>query len=328
MSDTLTFLTHYRYGLLFLWVLAEQMGLPLPVAPLLMAVGALAGAGRMNLAVSSGLAMSAALAADLFWYHVGRANGTKALGHLCRLALEPSSCVRKDENFLGRHGARSLLMTKFIPGLNTVAPPLAGAGGTNWWRFLFFDFLGTALWVGTFETIGFAFASRVSVIVGYVAGAGKLLVGLVILGSLAGYITHKNMHRRRFLHQLRMARISPEELSQKIESGEDVTILDLRHPLDFLPQPYTIPGTIRMPMEQLERRQAEIPRDQEVIVYCTCPNEASSAMTAIKLRRYGITRVRPLEGGFHAWRDRGLPLDSEFGPPPPRNIRSKSAATN
>lgn len=326
MSDTLTFLAQYGYAVLFLWVLAEQMGLPLPAAPLLMAVGALAGTGRMNLAVSSSLAIIAALAADVFWYRVGRANGTKALGRLCSLALEPSSCVRKAENFLGRHGARSLLVTKFVPGLSTVAPPLAGAGGTNWWRFLIFDFLGTVLWVGTFEAVGFLFASRTGIIAGYIASAGKLAIVLALLGSLVVYIAHKSLRRRQFLHQLRMARITPEELNQKLDSGENVTILDLRHPLDFLPQPYTIPGAIRMPMEQLPERQAEIPRDREVVVYCTCPNEASSAMTAIKLRRFGINRVRPLEGGYHAWRDRGLPLDSEFGPAPPRNrVRSATA---
>jgi rhodanese-related sulfurtransferase len=197
---------------------------------------------------------------------------------------------------------------------------LAGAGGTDWWRFLLFDSVGTALWVATFEAIGFVFASRLAIIGAYVIGAGKLLFGVVLIGSLTAYIVNKNVRRRRFLDGLRMARITPEELNQKIESGEQVTILDLRHPLDFLPQPYTIPGAIRMPMEQLQERHAEIPRDREIVVYCTCPNEASSAMTAIKLRHYGITRVRPLEGGYYAWRDRGFRLDSEFGPPPPRKV--------
>lgn len=324
MSDPLTFLAHYGYAVLFLWVLAEQMGLPIPAAPLLMTAGALAGTGRMNLALSSGLAVFGALAADLFWYRVGRTKGTKALGRLCSLALEPSSCARKAENFIGRHGVRSLLITKFVPGLNTVAPPLAGAGGANWWRFLVFDFLGTVLWVGTFETIGFLFASRIGIIARYLAGAGKLLLGLVLLSSLPIYIALKSLHRKQFLRQLRMARITPEELSQKIESGESITILDLRHSLDFLPQPYTIPGAVRMPLEQLQERQGEIPRDREIVLYCTCPNEASSAMTAIKLRQYGITRVRPLEGGYYAWRDRGLPLNSEFEFPS-RNLLGRSA---
>ena len=318
MSDLLMFLSQYGYVLLFAWVLSEQMGVPIPAAPLLMAVGALAATNRISLVLSSSIAISAALLADLFWYRVGRINGTKALGRLCSLALEPSSCVRKAENFLERHGARALLITKFVPGLSTVAPPLAGAGGTGFWRFLVFDSLGTLLWVGTFETVGFLFGSRISDIGGYVAGAGKLILAIGIVGSVVAYVTYKGLHRRRFLHQLQMARITPEELSERISSGEKITILDLRHPLDFLPEPYTIPGAIRMPMEQLQERQNEIPRDRELVVYCTCPNEASSAMTAIKLRHYGITEVRPLEGGFHAWRDRGLPLDSEFGPPPPR----------
>jgi rhodanese-related sulfurtransferase len=106
-----------------------------------------------------------------------------------------------------------------------------------------------------------------------------------------------------------------------LEEGENVAVVDLRHPLDFLPEPYTIPGAIRLPMEELQARNQEIPRDRDVVLYCTCPHEASSAMTAMQLRQFGVTRVRPLEGGYFAWRKRGFPLHSEFGPVPPLRAR-------
>ena len=138
----------------------------------------------------------------------------------------------------------------------------------------------------------------------------------LIIGMLVAYLFRKHLRRQRFVRDLRMARITPSDLKQKLDRREHVTVVDLRHSLDFLPEPYTIPGAIRIPMEDLKKRNAEIPRDQEVVLYCTCPNEASSAMTAIELPRYGITRVHPLQGGLHTWRQLGFPLESEFGPVP------------
>ena len=111
-----------------------------------------------------------------------------------------------------------------------------------------------------------------------------------------------------------MARITASELKQKLDKNEPVTIIDLRHSLDFLPDPYTIPGAIRIPLEELEKRRGEIPRDREVVLYCTCPNEASSAITAVKLRQVGISPVRPLQGGFNSWRQLGFPVESAFDP--------------
>jgi rhodanese-related sulfurtransferase len=123
-----------------------------------------------------------------------------------------------------------------------------------------------------------------------------------------------------------MARITPEELKQKLDAQEQVAIVDLRHALDFLPEPYTIPGAIRIPMDKLGDRIQEIPRDRDVVLYCTCPNEASSAMMAMRLRQLGVTRVRPLAGGYFAWRKLGFPLDSQFGAVPPLSAFRKSAS--
>ena len=329
MNEILSFLAHYGYLLLFGWVLAEQLGVPLPSAPVLLAVGALAAAGRMNIIAATVIAFIAAFSGDLVWYRLGRRHGTKFLGQLCKLSLEPDSCVRRSENFFARHGARSLLIAKFIPGLNAVAAPIAGAIRTPRWRFLLFDGLGILLWAATFETLGFVFAHQLQQVAAYVSHAGALVLAVGLSIGAAVYIGRKSAKRRRVLAQLRMARITVEELKRKLDAHEDIAVIDLRHPLDFLPQPYTIPGAFRIPAEELERRHNEIPRDRDVVLYCTCPNEASSANATLKLQRYGITRVRPLEGGFHAWREREFPLESEFGPIPPlkrRNYWSRAAA--
>jgi rhodanese-related sulfurtransferase len=143
------------------------------------------------------------------------------------------------------------------------------------------------------------------------------LVAALVVAALVAHLFRKHARRKQFLQDLQMARISPEELKQKLDRHEPVTVIDLRHSLDFLPEPYTIPGALRIPMEDLEKRNHEIPRGEEVVLYCTCPNEASSAMTAVKLRGYGVSKVRPLHGGFHTWRRLGFPLESEFGPVPP-----------
>ena len=126
MTATQSDFVRYGYVALPLWVFAEQLGVPIPAAPILLAAGAIAGTGRMNLAFLTALALVGALTADLIWYRVGRSHGSRALGRLCRVCLEPDSCVRRAKNLLEKHGLRSLLVAKFVPGLNAVAAPVAG----------------------------------------------------------------------------------------------------------------------------------------------------------------------------------------------------------
>src|ERR1044071_3407497 len=141
-------------------VLLEQLGLPIPAAPLLIAAGALARAGKMNLTFAMTLAFVAAILADLFWYFLGRYRGGRILKLLCRISLEPDSCVRRTENLFIRHGIRSLLVAKFIPGLNTAAPSLAGVFRMPVRRFLIFDSLGAFFWVVTVIRLGLIFSDQ------------------------------------------------------------------------------------------------------------------------------------------------------------------------
>ena len=268
MDETFQFLIRHGYSVLFLWVLAEQLGLPLPATPLLLAAGALAGAGQMNLWLALALAVLACMLGDVSWYQFGRLRGGKVLNLLCRISLEPDSCVRKTENAFVRHGSRSLLIAKFVPGLNTMAPPLAGIIGMRLGRFLIFDALGTLLYIGTFIGLGFVFSNQLEQVASRVASLGFSLL-VILAGGLAAYIFWKYIQRRRFIRSLRIARITPEELRRKIEAGEEVVVVDLRGTLDFEAEPQTIPGAIRLAPDKVEEGHNQIPRDREIVLFCT-----------------------------------------------------------
>lgn len=327
MTGALGYFVRYGYVAVPLWVFAEQMGIPIPAAPILLAAGAIAATSRMSLPFLTALALTGALTADLIWYRVGYAHGSRALGRLCRVCLEPDSCVRRVKNLLEKHGLRSLLVAKFVPGLNAVAAPVAGTIRIPWWQFVAVDSLGIIIWASTFELLGLVFSKQLERLAVYAWRMSAFFLAVLVIAALTAHLVRKHARRQRFLEDLRIARISPEELKQKLDRHEPVTVIDLRHSLDFLPEPYTIPGAIRIPMEDLDKRNREIPRGQEVVLYCTCPNEASSAMTAVKLRKYGIAKVRPLHGGFHTWRRLGFPLESEFGPVPATTGQPARCAT-
>lgn len=265
LEQAADFLIRHGYAVLFGWVLLEQLGLPIPAAPLLIAAGALARGGKMNLTVAVTLAFIAVILADLFWYSLGRYRGGRILKLLCRISLEPDSCVRRTENLFVRHGVRSLLVAKFIPGLNTAAPSLAGVFRMPMRRFLIFDSLGGFLWVVTVTSLGLIFSDQLERIA--LRWGGWLVA--VLAGSLGAYVLWKFIQRRRFLRRLRIARITPKELMDKLTAGETISIVDLRQPMDIEAFPQTIPGALRIAMEEIEERHGEIPRDRDVVLYCS-----------------------------------------------------------
>jgi membrane protein DedA with SNARE-associated domain len=268
MHRTLEFLLHHGYLVVLGWVFIEQVGIPLPSMPILLAAGALAGTGHLSFFASLIYAMLAAVTADSIWYQLGRRRGIRILQLLCKISLEPDSCVRRTEGIFSKQGARSLLVAKFIPGLGTVAAPLAGIFHMRWLRFLLFDAFGSLLWAGSFLGLGYAFSGEIEHVAEHLASMGGWL--LVLLGGVfAAYIAYKYVARRRFLRGLRISRITVEEMKEKIDSGEDLVIVDLRHSLDFEADPETIPGAFRMDAKELEEKNDQLPRDREVILYCT-----------------------------------------------------------
>ena len=268
MSETARFLLAHGYSVVFAWVFAEQVGLPIPSIPILLAAGALAGSHQLSFTAALGLALAASLLSDFIWYELGRTRGHAVLNLICRISLEPDSCVRRTEDIFVRHGARSLVYAKFVPGLGTVAPPLAGLFRMRPLVFGLWDAAGALAWAGGFLGTGYLFSSELESVARYALRLGAWLVVLLI-GALAAYLAWKYIERRRFIRNLRIARITPAELKRKLDAGEDVVVVDLRSSIEFDAEEAKLPGALHMDPKEIELRHQEIPRDREIVLYCT-----------------------------------------------------------
>jgi membrane protein DedA with SNARE-associated domain len=266
LAHFITFVERHGYALLFFWILAEQGAIPLPSIPLLVAAGVLVRLGKMHLALALICCVVAALIADTVWFHIGRKRGQGIFRLICRISLEPDSCVRRTENAFLKHGLKSLLVSKFVPGLNAIAAPLAGSSGASYWRFFAYDCAGAVIWSTAYIALGYTVSRQLEVAVANAAQTGANLL-ILIVALLAVWIAWKYCQRRRFLGQLRVARITPEELRQRIGDGEDLMIVDLRSGLD--PHSATIPGAIRVSTDDLVAGLNSIPRDREIILFCS-----------------------------------------------------------
>ncbi|OWY29485.1 DedA family protein/thiosulfate sulfurtransferase GlpE [Herbaspirillum robiniae] len=297
-----------QYGLLlvFVNVLVEQLGAPVPAYPTLIITGALAQTGLYSPAVLLLLAVVAALMADYTWYLAGRRYGRQIMSRLCRISLSPDSCVRQTESIYLRWGARSLLVAKFIPGFASIASALSGTMGTRRTSFLLWDAAGSALWAGLGIFLGSLFSSAVDDLLNVLAQLGHYGM-LLIAVALAAFVANKWWQRRRFRKSLEMARISVDELNNMLEQGIAPTIIDVRSPLSQ--KDGRIPGAVTISNQEIQTFVFEGPVEGEVVVYCACPNEASAAMVARQLMRRGYQKVRPLTGGIDAWRAAGYAID-------------------
>lgn len=268
MAGAVDFVVRHGEAVIFFYVFADQLGIPVPAVPGLLAIGALAAVGKVNVLLALGAAVGASLLADVIWYGLGRRRGSQVLRLLCRISLEPDSCVRRTEDVFLRYGVRSLIVAKFVPGLSTVAPPLAGMIGVGLPRFVAYSALAALLWAGTWGGLGYFAGETLPRVTDQSEHVGRILLASVATGLLV-YVLVKWTQRRRFLHSLRAARISQESLKEGLESGEPIVIVDLRSELDAQAVPWIIPGSLRIAPEELERRHREIPRDRDIILYCS-----------------------------------------------------------
>ena len=299
----------YGYLLIFSWVLVEQLGLPLPSVPLLLAAGALSAQGQISFPLALAVAVAGSLTADSVWFFIGRSQGHRVLRLLCKLSLEPTTCVRRTQDSFSRGRGTMLMFAKFVPGLGALAAPVAGQNGMKYRTFLLYDAIGSASWVGVTMVCGRFFGDLLKRNPGLLAWVGRFSGALLILGVIAFFIG-RIVRRRMVLKELAASRLEPEELKRQLDAGEQVYIIDLRHPLELVPDPFTLPGAVHLSPDALATRHQEIPRDRDVVLYCTCPSEATSAKVAMQLLRLGIERVRPLRGGFDEWKRLGYPMDA------------------
>jgi membrane protein DedA with SNARE-associated domain/rhodanese-related sulfurtransferase len=291
-----------QYGLLIVIinVLLDQIGLPVPAVPTLVVAGAVAADGHMSLAALFFGSVIACLAADSGWYLVGQRYGIRVLKTLCKVSLEPDSCVSQTQTRFERWGVNSLVIAKFVPGLAIIAPPMAGALRIGWLRFVFLSTCAAVLWVGFGLTAGVLFKSQIGRLLEHLDEYGSI-AGAAVLALLAAYIAYKWWERRRFYKMLRMARINVADLYALIQAGAAPVIIDVRSSTARALEPRWIPGALHVPLQDVAHRLKEIPRDRDVILYCTCPSEASAARVAKILMNHGFKRVRPLFGGLDAW---------------------------
>jgi membrane protein DedA with SNARE-associated domain/rhodanese-related sulfurtransferase len=270
--------------------------------------GALAAQGQLSGSQLFAGAVAACVLADSAWFLAGRIYGNGVMRVLCRISLTPDSCVSETQSRFERWGANALLVAKFVPGLALIAPPLAGATRMAWLRFLSFSALGASAWVGVTVLGGMLFRRQIEAILPHLADYG-VRAGAVIAGVLFLYIAYKWWQRLRFYSVLRMARIDVAELHRMLGAGRAPLVVDVRSPTAFALDPRRIPGALHIPLNNMREHLQNLPRDREIIAYCSCPNEASAAQVAKLLMDNGFRRVRPLHGGLDAWIAAGYPAD-------------------
>lgn len=292
-------------------VLLDQIGLPVPAAPTLIVAGAMAAEGELPLPSLFAYSVMACLVADCGWYLVGQKYGIRVLKTLCKISLEPDSCVSQTQSRFERWGINSLAIAKFIPGLAIIAPPMAGALRIGWLRFVLLTTCASVLWVGASLGAGVLFKSQIARLLQHLSDFGSIAgAGAVIL--LALYIAFKWWERRRFYKLLRMARISVADLYDLVQTGASPLIIDVRSSTARALEPRWIPGALHVPLQDVAHRLKELPRDRDIILYCTCPSEASAARVAKILMNHGFNRVRPLHGGLDAWVAAGYAVEKSI----------------
>jgi membrane protein DedA with SNARE-associated domain/rhodanese-related sulfurtransferase len=307
MPVALDFFLKYGYWILFLWVMTEQLGIPIPSAPVLLTAGTLTATHRMSFPLVLVSITLGSLVSDSLWYLMGKRYGGAVVKLLCRLSMESSTCVRKTEGYFTKNGPAALLLAKFIPGLGSVAAPIAGQTAMPYLHFVIFDTGGILLWALTFTLGGRFFGDVLKRHPNALSWVGHFAVVLFVL-LLLGFLFYRFLRQRAFIREIRTARVDPSELKAMLDRGQEVYIVDLRHPLDYLPDPRTLPGAVLLTPDKLVLQSDEIPRDRDVVLFCTCPSEATAAKMALAIRKLGIYRVRPLLGGFDEWKRLGFPL--------------------
>jgi len=250
------------------YVVAVQIGLPIPADPLLLVMGAMVGDHRYSFVSSFLTAVLACLTGDCLWYTFGRFKGRSVLGLLCKLSLEPDTCVRKTEALFAKRGAHTLLFSKFVPGTSLISTALAGVTKMPRWRFLLADAAGCALWASAYLLVGLIFHRQVDTVVFWLGLFGRR-AGIIAISLIALYIGAKYLQRWRFLRELRVNRISPQEARELLDAGELITIVDLRHPAEIEREGLKIAGALVLRPDEVRLRSQEIPQDHDIILYCT-----------------------------------------------------------
>lgn len=301
-----------QHGLLavFLGVFVEQLGAPVPALPFLLLAGVEAAADGVFAVKALAVATLASMLADFLWFFAGRRFGRRVLTLLCRISISPDSCVRQSELSFARRGVATLVIAKFVPGLSTLAPPLAGALGMRALSFAIFNLAGTALWAGSGIAGGLLFHNQIGLLLQSISDLGSIAMA-VVAGLLGLYIAGRVWRRWRMARMLaRVPRVRPDQLAEMIEQGRELVIVDVRAAATMLPLTARIPGARHIDLASIGAASInDWPEAAPIITYCACPNDASAARAAQLLIGRG-RNVRVLSGGIEGWSDAGYSLEA------------------
>jgi membrane protein DedA with SNARE-associated domain/rhodanese-related sulfurtransferase len=306
--DFINLIAANGYWIVLTVAFVDQFGTPIPSIAILLAAGAVAGQGQLNVAGVLAMAWAGTIAGDVVLYQAGRWRGGPVMRSLCSFSLAPDTCVRKTEVSFQRLGWKALVIAKFVPGLALFAAPVAGALQMALASFLVFDAIGSLLYNVSVIGLGYALHNQLDRVVGWFRAVGSAAIPLVV-GAILTFWAWRIVQKRHLIRLLRTRRMTPDQLRVRLESDDPIRIVDLRSAIEYEVTRRIVPGAIRMDPEELDDRHEEIPRDCDIVLYCTCPNEATSARAALALKRRGIERVFPLEGGLEAWVSCGYPVD-------------------
>src|SRR5271169_1460676 len=314
MNEIVQYLARHGYPVVFATVFARQLCLPVPAILFLLAGGALAGDGKLNLALVIVLGVLGCVLADLVWFEAGRRRGDDVVHFIHRFSSASDANAARTKRLFARYGTKALVVAKFVIGLDAIAPPLAGMSGTSLRRFVSFDGMGATLWAGLYAGLGYVFYQQLDKAAAYAARLGAILTAIVLLLVLV-FIGRRVVYWYRLIQELRVARITPEQLKQELDHGEKPVIVDVQGCVFHrASRAAGIPGAIHIDGRRLgQYKDTPIPDDwrgRDVVLYCSCPNEITSARVALLLRQKGVKHVRPLAGGLQGWRARGFPVDS------------------
>jgi membrane protein DedA with SNARE-associated domain len=268
MEEMTGLLAQYGLALVFANVLLAQGGVPIPAVPILVVAGAFVSQGQIALAPLLLVAVVASLIGDTLWYLAGRRYGYGVLRTLCRVAVEPDSCVKQTENIFERWGAPSLVLAKYVPGFSTVAPPLAGTMRVGPGVFLGYSAIAALLWAGLPIALGAVFHAEVERALGWLADMGTGAV-MVVAAAVLLYIGVKTLERYLLIRFLRMVRISVDELRDLMRTDPKPLVLDVRSATARRLDPRRIPGAVAANIEAPQSALVGVPPEREIVVYCS-----------------------------------------------------------
>lgn len=303
MNALVELIQTYGLWLVFLITLLQSVGLPLPAFAVLIVTTAVTPATEANIIILILTGSLGTLAGDLILYFAGKRYGTGILGKLCKISMSPDTCVRSTGDIFERYGAPALTIVKFIPGLSTLAPVVAGVYAMRVTLFVFFSSIAALIYLGAAVTLGAVFRHQVGGLISALSDYGKM-GGLFVVVLFGLYLLFKWLRRYRLIRQFETDRLTVNDLIELIDGESNPVILDAR-PIDQRTRNGFIPGSVPIDENSFNDIADRYAGHKEIVIYCSCPNEITAARYAEKLRKVGLKRIRPLVGGIDAWAQSG-----------------------